>query len=70
MQETAVGHAFQVLTVISRRLHLAIAAARLLAAQCGAELGGVQQLLVDAVAEWAVFTWCMPQQPSASNRLV
>jgi hypothetical protein len=49
------------------QLHLAIAAARLLAAQCSAELGGVQQLLMDAMAEGTVLT-CM-QQPSSADRL-
>ena len=68
MQEMAVCQAFKVSTGACGRLHLAVAAARLLAAQRGAELGRVQQLLVHAVAEGAVLPWCM-QQLSTSDRL-
>ena len=49
------------------QLHLAIAAARLLATQRSAKLGGVQQLLVDAMAKGAVLTWCIMQKPSGSS---
>ena len=59
--------AFQVIIEILGQLHLAIAAARLLAAQRSAKLGGVQQLLVDAMAKGAVLTWCIMQKPSGSS---
>jgi hypothetical protein len=61
MQEMAVCQVFKVSTGACGRLHLAVAAARLLAAQCGAELGRVQQLLVHAVAEGTVLPCCMQQ---------
>ena len=67
MQEMATCRAFQVTIEILGQLHLAIAAARLLAAQRSAKLGGVQQLLVDAMAKGAVLTWCIMQKPSRSS---